>query len=300
MDQLTDTLIAGFSVFFIFSAITLLTCAYFVYSTRRAARAFPPEIYDIKWAKSFWIYLSFILATLAFGQLYLLQYFGQGFAIKPNLLVVVWLRWIYVGLIGGIFIGLLNYVMIKKPHGAQSFFSVLFYLLSIGSLYGASLSQSDALRIIWIVSSLICFVIAIFLICWPESRLWGEDYEAVKQIIFSQESVWCVMTKSLPREHRESSIKVWAFIYRLILLWQIILTYIGYLINWFLSDSNEFTDIAPLDTSLLVYLILDFFFILPFLVLLISLTFLNVTKKVTAKNKRTGHKHFASPHPHEL
>lgn len=272
----------------------MLVFFYFVWKSREAAKSFDKSIYEVKWAASGWIYFVSIVACLSFGHLYLLQYYDQGFALKPNFLVVIWLRWIYVGFIGALYMGILNYIMTRKPHGGQSFFSTLLYIVSIGALLAATLSQSEITRIIWIITSIVWFFFSVFLLCWPESKLWGRDYNEVKQIIFSVESIWKVMTDSLPSKHREASIKIWTLIYRIILVIQIVLAYVGYLINWFLSDSNEFTTVGTLDTTILVFLILDLIFIVPFTLLLVYLTFKNVTKKVTARNYENNHKHIAS------
>lgn len=296
MNELNNILIAGFSIFYIFGAVSIAAFIYFVTSSYAAARSFDPEIYNIKWAKSLWLYFVSCFSSLFFGSLYLLQYYGQGFSIKPNLLVVVWMRWVWVLIVGIILLGVLNYVMRsgKNQGTAQSFFSVFSYFISIGSLLAATLSQSEPLRVIWIVKSLICFGVSILLTCWPDSILWGEEYDSVKQIMFSQAGMYEIMMKSLPNKHRESSILVWEFIYRFVIIFQVCIAYVGYIIIWFLSDGNEFTDVATLNTTLLVYLFMDILFLVPFIILFISLTFANLTKKVVATNKKTGHQHIAS------
>jgi hypothetical protein len=296
MNELNNILIAGFSIFYIVGAVAIAALCYFVVSSYEAVREFPPEKFKVTWSKSLWLYFVSIFSFLAFGTLYLLQYYGQGFSIKPNLLVVVWMRWVWVLISGGLFLAVLNYVMRsgKNQGTAQAFFSVCFYLLSIGGLLTATLSQSEPLRVIWIVVSIVSFMISILLTCWPDSILWGENYQDVKQIMFSQCSMYEILMKSLPRKHREASILLWEFIYRFVILIQICVAYVGYIIIWFLSDSNEFTDVATLNTTMLVYLLMDLLFLVPFTTLFIGLTFANLTKKLTATDKVTGHQHIAT------
>lgn len=292
MDELNPIFISGIAVFGAGSALISLAFGYFVWSRRQLAKKYAGDEWDIKWSHSLWIYAAAWFACINFMFLYLLQYYAFGFTIKPDLRIGVWLRWFLYALVGGVYMGILNYVMTHRPHGAQSLFSLLTYVLSIVAISFATCAYTEEQRIIFMVYSLVFFIAAILLLVWPDNKIWTEGYYKVTRLGYSETSIWRIMFGYISEKYHESALIIWAFVYRLFLLINIVLSYVGLVITWFLSDANEFTDVAGLHSTLLSYLIFDIVFIIPFTILFANLTFAGMTKKASIgkKDQPGGHR----------
>ena len=224
MDDLNPIFISGIAIFGAGSALILLAFGYFVWKSRRVAEKYVGMEWEVKWSHSIWIYAAALFACINFMFLYLLQYYAMGFAIKPNLLVVVWLRWFFYALVGGVYMGILNYVMTHKPHGAQSLFSVLTYVLSIVAISFATCAYMEPQRIILMVYSMVFFLVSIVFLVFPNNKIWTEEYRKVRAIGYSETSIWRIMSGRISdsEKYHESALTLWAFVYRLVLLINIV------------------------------------------------------------------------------
>jgi len=300
MENLKPVLIAGFSLFFAGAFFISLAYIHFCYTTRKAISLYDAKEYKIKLSGSIWIYLTLLNACLGFALLYLLQYFGQGFAIRPGFdlpVVIIWLRWLFYTAVGGTYFGLLNYALARKPHGGQSFFSTFSYVISMFAVFSATVSQSMETQACWIAFAVIWFLQAVLGLFWPLNRITGgEEYARMREIL-SSESFTRVLFRS--KKDHEASVTLWAFIYRLLLLILILVSHTGLIITWFLDDANEFTDISDKYSTLLANLIFDAVLVMPFVALFGVLTFMGVVKKFSATKRSTGQKRIEA-HPHTL
>lgn len=290
MDSLRPIFISGISIFGATAVLAAIAQLWFVRKTRQAEKKYSGEMWKVKWSNTQWTYETAFVGSISFMFLYLLQYYGSGLAIKPSLSVIVWLRWLFYGGLGTIYMGILNYAMIEgKHHGAQSFFSILGYAASVFSIFAATVAHTHDSSIVWMSASLFFMLYAVSRVFWPISKIWTQDYLKVREVNYSEVPMWRVVLGMVEKgDSHEASIIVWAFSYRCILLSNIILSYLGMVITWFLSDGNEFTDVSDLHSTLLSYLIFDIVFIVPFTALFSGLTFANKTEKLKAKNRESG------------
>jgi hypothetical protein len=294
MENLRPVFIAGFSLFFAGAVLIGSAYLYFATSTRKAARGYSPEEYVLKMSKSLWVYLTLLNVCLAFGLLYLLQYFGSGLAVKPSFQVVVWLRWLFYVGVGGLLMGLLNYTLTRKPHGAQSFFSLILYMVAMLAVFAATISQHRETQLCWIVGAVVWFLQSLLALFWPLNRICGgSDYARVKDILFSEPPVSHILFPADTKYH-EASLTLWAFIYRILLLASLVVSHAGLLVAWFLSDSNDFTHVGGLRATMIAFLVFDLVLVAPFLLLFTVLTAMGVVRKFSATQRTTGHKRIES------
>lgn len=296
MDRLRPTLIAGIALFYFSAALTAGAFIYYVRQTRARLRYYNREEYEIRWPRTNWIYYTTALSAVAFGQLYLLQFFGQGFFVKPGADVTLWLRWLFYAVIGSVYMGDLAYVMTQRPHDGQSFFCVLLYAASLVSFFGANVSQENDPRIVWIAHSMFFFLCAVLGLFYPENKMAGPKWAKVKQIIFSEPSVWRVAFRPEGQGQAESSLKIWALAYRVFFLVFVVLSYCGLVVSWFLSDGAGFTHVSDLRVTTITFLVFDLLLIVPFDLLLAALTFAGRTEKFNAVARATGHKRTETPY----
>ena len=304
MNQLRPALEAGIGIFGATTALVFVAFIYFLYSTGDVARQFSRREYNIKLARSYWVYGMSILVSFGSMILYLVQYYGQGFAVKPDLSIIVWLRWLFYAWFTDMLTHVLCDVMAhqsdnpdaKQQAGgdSQSYFCNRAARTSALFILAATLSQSRDVSAVWIASSAALFCFAVASLFFPRDKIWGRSYMAVRDIIYSEMSIWHVMTRSLPENQRENSIVVWSFIYRFILLLQWVLSYVGLIVTWCLSDGNSFSRVIGLELTVDLFLVFDVVFVVPLSLLFVFLTFKNLVKKVVIVDKRNGHVHFAA------
>jgi hypothetical protein len=213
--------------------------------------------------------------------LYVAQYLGQGFATRPNMMIVAYLCWVIITLTSGIMIGSLAYVIFRKPHGGQSFFTVLLYIMAIIHNLPASLSQSEGTRLLWIICSMASFVATVILFFFPINKVTGRDYDATKEIILEDEA--CL-------GNDDKVVEMWQFNYKLLYMIHIIIIYIAYLLIWFLSDVNEFTTVIGFEPSMIASLCFDLLSVLPFMLILGIMTFRHCMRKLDLTERSTGQK----------
>lgn len=283
MNNLRDIFIAGCGLFFGTAALTAVAYCYFLYSTRKALRLYSADEFETHFAKSYWIYVAQFNACVAFGALYLLQYYGLGFGTVFTPHIIIWLRWLVYAVVGGVYVGLLAYVMTPRPHGAQSFFACLLYVVAMLTLLYASVTEKREGEIILATLVIFWLAQALALLFWPLNKIAGRDWQRVRDIVFSEPSVWHLLFRPRPRGERESAIVLWAFIYRLFFVVQLCVSHAGLLLTWFLSDAQGFTDVAGLRQSFLAYLVFDAILLLPLAWFYDILTFMGVVRKFSAR-----------------
>lgn len=274
--------IVGFAFFLTTSVLLAGVFAYYVISGYRKMRDYNKDEWIIKWHKSMWIYLSFLTITFLFTILYMAQYLGQGFAQKPNMMLIAYLRWVFIAITSGLVIGNLAYVMFSKPHGGQSFFTVFFYVFAMILFVPASLSQDGNQRILWITCSILSFIMTVLLLFFPVNKITGKDYKAAQSTLFNDSC------------SDDTLIKSWSFNYKLLYLIHIIIIYVIYLVIWFLSDVNEFVTVINFENSMISYLVFDLVSVLPFIIILAILTFTNRSYKLTLMDRVTKNIKYAN------
>lgn len=268
--------IIGFGIF-VGSFIILATAfTYYVVTGYTASRRYSPQEWTVKWDNSLWIYLSFLTIIALFIILYMLQYLGQGFAQKPNMMFIAYLRWVFITITSGIMIGNLSYVMFRKPRGAQSFFTVFFYITAFVFFIPASFAQDDDVRLFCIICSVLFFIATIILLFFPVNKITGKDYDAAKDVLLEGECTGNQLLSS------------WLFNYKILYVIHIIVIYIAYIIIWFLSDVNEFTTVLNFDNSMIAFLSFDILNILPFIIILSIMTYLHRFRKLILTDRATG------------
>jgi hypothetical protein len=286
--HLAAPLLGGVGTFFATTAITAFSFLWFVVVSQKKARDYEEaahEEYRVKWSKTLWIYLVTFYAASGYGLLYLMQYFGTGFFVKPthDHSVVFWMRWIFMAVVGSVYIGILAYVMTPRPHGAQSFFAVLLYAMSITAIFFANIIVERSSLISLMFFSIFWFFSAVLLLFFPQNKILGRKAQKVKQIIFSEPSVWRVAFKPKNHGEHENAITIWALVYRVFFLFFIVINYLGLIVAWFLSDGSEFTHVSGLFSTTVAFLVFDVLLTTPFALLLLVLTVAGVTKKFTAR-----------------
>lgn len=294
MDSLRNIFIAGFSLFFAAAVVMAASFVYFLYSARKSMRQYVRDEYKFRLSRTVYIYLLLFNACLAFGLLYVLQYYGVGFGYVFGVQIVIWLRWLFYVIVGGVYVGIVAYVMTAAPHGPQSFFTVLLYCVAMLCLLAGSLVQQKEAEIffalfffVWFAQSTACFF-------WPLNKITGcRDYVQFRDIVFSEPSVWAIMFRPKP-EQQDSAIKLWAFVYRIIFLAQLWISHLGLIITWFLSDSQNFSTVSDLHATFLSYLVFDLILLFPLAIMFCVLTALGVVHRYTRVERATGHKHIAA------
>lgn len=290
---LSPLFVAGFSICFIVAAAVAFTAAYFYWQRREIAAAFPPDEYRIKFSHSMDIYFLLFAAALAFGLLYLLQYFGYGLYPRHDFSTAIWLRWIFYAVVGGLYMGMLNFVLSEPVRGYQSFWSLFFFIAAYAALYAATISENGAgPRITLAVFTIAFFAVSILALFVPHNKILDADYEVALQVAFSERATWRrLLARNLHKGQRELAIRFWHFVYRAAFVTVIVVVFVGLVLTWFLSADNQMSSVASLYATVLSYLIFDMIFIAVPALFFLFLTLMNFTKKMTVTNKESGHRH---------
>lgn len=281
MENLSDIFIAGFSISFIIAGINGVSFFYYVYTSEvvREQVSNHKEL-KLKRKKFIWLYLVAFASSALMGTLYLLLYYQEDLMmIAPDLWILP-LRWIFLALIGGLNLLLIGFVLSSwKHHLGQSFFLIFFFLLVCWLFYRATFSELENSKIVWSSMGIFWFLAFLVTPFFPDSLLF-HSYREVRDIVFSEPSIWGLMFRPLRDKTKESSIKLWSFVFPFLLYLQVLIPFIGYIITWFLSDSNRFTDTSNLRTTSISNLVFDMIFMgfIPS-ILLFCLTAAGMTKK---------------------
>lgn len=291
MNQVINVYIAGFSISFIIAALNGVAYFYFLYLTNHTIKALNQEALHIKRSKFHWIYLISFGTSIGMGLLYLIQYYGQGMAMKPNLLFVMTWRWLFIGVIGAFYMGLLSCVLSSgSHHPGQAVFSIFLILLTFLSLYIATISESESLQIVWSTFTIVWFALDWIVLFLPHSLVFHHWREA-RQIAHSEPSVWVLMFRPIKEESKEASLKLWSAILPLVLFLQMSIACLGYIITWYLSDGNEFTDVSNFKQTNIANLVFDVIFLFPLWFVVACLTFHGFVEKVAITDPVTNHQY---------
>lgn len=261
MNNLSDIFIAGFSISFIIAGINGISFFYYVYTSEVLKnKVVNHKELKLKRKKFIWLYLVAFVTSALMGCLYVLQYYGEGILMKPPDLWILPLRWLFLSVIGALYLLLVGFALSSwKHHLGQSFFLVFIFLLSFGSFYEATYAETEKRRIVWASFGIFWFLVDLVIPFFPNSLLF-HDWKEVRDIIYSEPSTWGLMFRPLREKTKESSIKLWSFIFPFMLYLQILIPSLGYIITWFLSDGNEFTDVSNLRATSISNLVFDLIF----------------------------------------
>jgi hypothetical protein len=205
-----------------------------------------------------WLYPVFFTSLFLLAALYMSMYLNQGISARPNLLLVMWERWVILGVIGFLYAVCLNYYMTILSHDEQSFFMVIFYTLSYWSLLGAALSQTTQTRVLWLVVSIVAAILAILFYVYPDNKF-------------------------ACHHHITTRFAYYKFFFAVILI-----AYAYYILIFILAASNELTSAISFQGEAIAYLVGDALFVLLFALVLAIATFVDMKDTLRVKNPVTG------------
>lgn len=281
MDSIHTTCIVGFALFCAVFVLLLGAWIYYGVTGRQLVLQYRGAEYKVKWAKAQWLYLVFLFACGFYAIMYMMQFLDQGFTVKPSLLTVIWVRWIFVGIVALLAFGTLTHVMSAKPHGPQSLVATMCYGLAIFALLAGSLSLSQGQRLLWVIVSVLSFLASWALLLFPQNKIWDAQYYRVRDVAFSERC---------PAPSSDAQVLLWAYSYRMLLLGSLTVSYVAYLLIWTLNDANELTGVISLDQAMIAYLVFDLVSLAPFALMFSVLTFRRLTHKLDVTERQSGKK----------
>lgn len=258
MDNVPVVFLTGTILFFVGTLGLIIAYAYYIW---RGQCILSKHACDcVRWTQTRWIYPTFIISLFLMGVLYLSMYLGQGFSSKPNNLLVMWERWLILAIIGYLYSRALTYILTLSTvdDDEQSFLLVFLYTLAYASLLPAVLSQAYQTRLLWTIVSIVTFSGAIAFYFFPNNK------------------AACVYHIPARFQHYKAFL---AFL---------ILYYLCNIVIYFLSASNEYTQVLSFFGETLAYLIIDAIFIFGFALLITIVTFINLKDTIRIVNKQTG------------
>lgn len=274
--------VVGFTLFL--ASLLLLGAAFVYYVATGVQSKFlrRPELYDVHWDKAGWIYLTYLMVLFLFLLLNMAQYLNEGFTIN-GMILVPYLRWVMVAMAGALEFGTLCFVMTYNIHGmGQRFFATLLYTFALLLFLGSAMSSTQQQQILWIVASIVSFLAALVLLFFPHNMIrdaeFGHGVSDVYHILFSEHT----------RPNRHNIVALYSYGYRILILAQACVVYVGYVIIFFLSESNQFSTAISVQDSIIAYTVFDLVGVLPFILFLVIATFLGRTRKMAARKRETG------------
>ena len=115
----TNTLfLIGLVLFFVGGAALFLVYFYYIYRGRGIIanyRRCESDTWCIQWTATRWLYPLLFIGLLLMGVLYLSMFLGQGIALRPNLLMVMWERWVILTIVAFLYSVALNYALTGVP-----------------------------------------------------------------------------------------------------------------------------------------------------------------------------------------
>lgn len=295
--------ITGTVIFGISSIITALIFVYFVIRGRRISdkllQSDSNKVYSIHWLNSIWIYLSLFISFLLLTLLYATSIFRMGIIISPFGDIFHWTRWIILAIIGIFYIGCFSYILTDDNDHSwnkryvsylriQSFFIVSFYVISFICIFFTSFTTDTDAKITLMFFSILFFIIFVILIFFPHNKFSISSHNEHDNILFTGNDK--TSSQHVTKTTRTSII----FTYRCLILFFIVVSYIIYVIIWFLSKSNKITDTLHLQGQLIAYLVADFIYIVVFSFIFMVFTFYFKMKTIGYKDSETGKMHFKS------
>lgn len=269
-----------------------LAFIHFLWRTRKALHKYSEHEYETHVAKTVWIYLVLFFTNLGAAIVYMAQYYGELITQKDTPQFAVWGLWIFVAVAGSLHVALLAYLLTGSPHGAQSFFAVFLYFVAMYvGMYTASLAPTQETQLLWSLPAL--FLLLCVLVCffWPLNKIVGDRiYREARDVNFSEYSTVRLLFGRTRVEQRESVLTLWAFVFRAIVLLQLVVSHCGLLVTFFVSDSQSFTTLVNLRESMICYTFFLALWLVPLAVIFSLLTFFGVVRRLSAVKRQTAHK----------
>ena len=306
------TFIAGAVIFGVGALITAAIFIYFLwkgYSSSALSKS-ADNVRSVHWLNSIWVYPCLCTSMLLLTLLYATSATGYGLLVKPNLTIVHWLRWLILAMLGFVFYGCLALILTeedvsynkeKRPFlRMQSFFGIFYYIAAYLCIEFASISPTVPSHITWMVCSIIAFIISILLFFFPYNKIsvivpeHPHDYALFtgndhgngngRSSPNDQSGVDGVKYSHYSAKLRENII----YTYRGIFLAMIIISYVYYVIIWFLSNSNDIATAINFRVEMASYLVGDILYIGVFTVVFIVLTFYYRMKIIAIRDTVSG------------
>jgi len=314
MTSISTTFIIGFSIFIVCTACTGIAFFYFLFKGKYLKNTLynDRKLYEIKWIRSIWIYFSLFTSFLLFSLLYMDNYLGEGLALTPIPTIILWERWLIIALIIFIFT-FTAYEMYRRHSDIQSFYIILYMVISILLLYRATLSIINGSKILWIISSIIFALGSLIFYFIPENKIKNpytdhtttndslSNYLPQKQSHSQQQQQQQEQDRGnmfYPQNHgyretidKESTRE--AMNYRIVYFVFIFLSYFVYFLIWLLSSSNGLIFAIDLNSEVIVYLVADCLLLIPFSIGLIWYSIKN-PQVIKIKNTQTNQVSFKS------
>ena len=155
---------------------------------------------------------------------------------------------------------------------AQSLFIVFFYGFAYICIYFSTVSLLQKQHIVWMVASVISFILSIVLFFFPYNKFCHTNSNKRDYIFFTDydDDDGYGIKSSYPQSQQEYSSQVRKLYipiplrktiimtYRSIFLIFSIVSYILYFIIWFLSESNDFSTMISQDNEFIANLVIDY------------------------------------------
>jgi hypothetical protein len=256
MDELRTTFIVGFTLFVVGGVVTLLAYLYYL---RRGHATFclwqqqqKPCCAHLMWLKTQWLYVVLFTVFFMLSLLYMAQYLGQGFLVRLDGTVVLWLRLLVWALLALCFAYQITHILGNQGTSnadVRGFFLLLYSALALLFLFAATLSQTQGTRLLWVLASLIAALVT--------GGLWF-----MPSMLQSDTPV-----TELQAERQQTDL------YRTLFVLLAVAVYVLTFVVWFLSASNQFTTAIDARGEAIAYLVLDLILTVPLLLFVAWRTF---------------------------
>lgn len=282
MGDINTTFIIGFAIFLGGSVLTILTYIYYIIRARVIVKKIKnKENYEIHYLRTKGILAIIFNTFLLFSILYISQYLGQGLSVALNPgHIILWERWVIVTLI--MIPILLFFTTIMKPNSYDSsaFYVIYYGFMAFFSLFFVVISQYGSTKRLWIISSVIFFVLAMLNYLFPGS----DDTRENNFGFHSKDNKDKV--KAVPR-NQYTFYNMWgtAFLF---------IAYLCYIIIISISESNGLSDALNFEQEVITYLVADLVLYGFFAIMMFGSIYSGWNKTVEIVDKRTNEVTFQS------
>jgi hypothetical protein len=251
MTETSTIFLIGFFIFLVSGVVLFIAYLYYIWRGKQMIRCTrcsveERETLHVGWTPTRWIYPVLFLSLLLMALLYMSMFLSQGVSVKPNMLLVMWERWLILGLVALLYSVCLTYIMTIRSFDDQSFFLVFLYTLAHFFMLGAVLSQTLETRLLWLISSVVAFALAVLFYFYP-------------------------INKFLACYHLPTCFQYYRWFFA-----SLVLSYLYYVVIYFLAASNEFTAVLDFHGEVIAYLLGDILFAVVFPLIVVVTTFLNL------------------------
>jgi hypothetical protein len=286
-----STLITFFTwIYYVIKGYHLVSCE--IEHEARETTVHEHHALKIHWLRSIWIYPCLIASLFIFTVYYITAALGAGTIPTATSNILLWSRWLVVGLVG-----IINHIMLAflfthhvgdykgnevNKHGGltshfQSLWCILWYFIAVIIMFAATLSDVNGVKVSRIIFSAISFTLSIFFYFFPFNKLMFVKDGDYDDIFFVQTH------KKLTIKEKTNRHSIILF-YRWTTILSIVLAFIIYYIIWILSESNGLTSVLGLDSEVYAYEVADCILTIPTTILLIIFSIVYKQKTVQVKN----------------